>query len=496
MAKTPAPAPLVLGPPPSKGKAPSVTGATGYGPKLSFAELRALWIAAGGSESLATTMAGIAMAESGGYVGALNDNAKTGDYSVGLWQINYLGSMRAPRTDRYGTPEQLRADPLANARAAVDLAGSRGERISSAWRHSYESGAYKTFIHPVTPAEKAQAAAAVASAKAASPAYQSATVDAATAAANAQLTDPNYIATTTDLSLAKSTAVAQAKAVAHISDPWVTVTTNKAGKVVGFGESTGETAPKNVLLIGGQAATKSLLQGTWNANYDSVWQAFTGRTATAADIADVLHQGLSVYALKKKLTGFDPKSGKYVGSKTFSASPAFQQDGVKIAAYVKSQLGKTAPQSFVASAILNNWDQAAIDANLRKLPSFPKGPAFTAAQATISSVYNQIYGTPDPHGQTWIHQAALNGWTQDQAAQMLRKDPAYKFSPEYESKATNFLDAMGLFTGQRPVLTKQTPPLNARGAGLTAQLNLAPAKAPAGKVVATAPQLPQLPVPA
>ena len=91
--------------------------------RYSFAELEGFWIQAGGSESLAPTMAAVALAESGGNSTSHNDDPITQDDSYGLWQINYYGSNRAPRTARYGPPEGL-FDPLRNAQAAVDLASS------------------------------------------------------------------------------------------------------------------------------------------------------------------------------------------------------------------------------------------------------------------------------------------------------------------------------------------------------------------------------------
>ena len=128
MAK-PVPIPSVVVPP-----APS-----GGGSAYSYAKLRALWIEAGGDPNLASTMAAVALAESGGKVGAVNDNPKTKDYSVGLWQINYYGNLRQARTQRYGSPETLRADPLANARAAVSLAGQGGSGLGN-WT-TWKSGA-------------------------------------------------------------------------------------------------------------------------------------------------------------------------------------------------------------------------------------------------------------------------------------------------------------------------------------------------------------------
>ena len=99
--------------------------------QLTFAEIEALWIHAGGSPAWAATMAGIAMAESGGNTAVLNDNRHTKDYSVGLWQINYFNGLLASRTSSYGAPAALAASPGAQATAAVEILGG-GPGIS-AW---------------------------------------------------------------------------------------------------------------------------------------------------------------------------------------------------------------------------------------------------------------------------------------------------------------------------------------------------------------------------
>lgn len=93
---------------------------------FNFSQLQGLWVQAGGDPKWAPVMAAIAISESGGDNHALNDNPNTGDYSVGLWQINYYNGLAASRTARYGPASTLQQDPLANARAAVDLLDSRG----------------------------------------------------------------------------------------------------------------------------------------------------------------------------------------------------------------------------------------------------------------------------------------------------------------------------------------------------------------------------------
>jgi hypothetical protein len=92
--------------------------------ELSFAQIEQLWITNGGNPAWAPLAAGIAIAESGGNTTAWNQNASTGDDSVGLWQINYFGNLSGPRTAAYGAPSALAADPNAQAKAAISLSGN------------------------------------------------------------------------------------------------------------------------------------------------------------------------------------------------------------------------------------------------------------------------------------------------------------------------------------------------------------------------------------
>ena len=56
-----------------------------------------------------------------GRANALNNTPATGDYSVGLWQINYYGSLLASRTAEFGTPASLQGNANAQAKAAIKL---------------------------------------------------------------------------------------------------------------------------------------------------------------------------------------------------------------------------------------------------------------------------------------------------------------------------------------------------------------------------------------
>lgn len=109
---------------------------------LTFQQLEKLWVRAGGDPTAAPTAAAIALAESTGNPQALNNTPATGDYSVGLWQINYFGSLGPPRTQQFGPPQKL-TNPLANARAAVAISDN-GQDFSP-WS-TYTGGAYLNFL--------------------------------------------------------------------------------------------------------------------------------------------------------------------------------------------------------------------------------------------------------------------------------------------------------------------------------------------------------------
>jgi hypothetical protein len=92
----------------------------------------------------AKILAAIAGPESGYDYSVINDTPATGDYSVGLWQINYLGALYAGRSAAYGTPRQLiEGGPARQARAAADVWHSQGY---DAWFNTYTSGDWKQYI--------------------------------------------------------------------------------------------------------------------------------------------------------------------------------------------------------------------------------------------------------------------------------------------------------------------------------------------------------------
>ena len=107
---------------------------------LSNSELINVLSNAGFSGSSLETAFRVVRAESGGRPGALNPNAKTGDYSLGLFQVNMIGDLGKRRNANYlktyagigyTGPESL-YDPAINARIAYDISKS-GTKWTDAW---------------------------------------------------------------------------------------------------------------------------------------------------------------------------------------------------------------------------------------------------------------------------------------------------------------------------------------------------------------------------
>ena len=102
--------------------------------------------AAGFSGSSLATAYAIVKAESGGRPDAYNGNAKTGDNSYGLFQINMLGSMGDARRQKFGLNDNSQLfDPTTNAKIAYAI--SNGGTNFNAWS-TYKSGAYQKYLGP------------------------------------------------------------------------------------------------------------------------------------------------------------------------------------------------------------------------------------------------------------------------------------------------------------------------------------------------------------
>ena len=113
--------------------------------QITRSQLAGLLRQEGFEEDLIPTMIAISQAESGLNPRALNPDASTGDYSLGLFQINMLGKMGEERRRQFGLKanEEL-YDPRTNVRAAKAILDSQGLGAWSVTRG--ENPAYKQYL--------------------------------------------------------------------------------------------------------------------------------------------------------------------------------------------------------------------------------------------------------------------------------------------------------------------------------------------------------------
>jgi len=99
---------------------------------------------AGMDHANAEILAAIGGPESGYDYHVINDTPATGDYSAGVWQINYYGADGPARTAEFGTIRQLLAGgPVKQARAAYSICKAQGWL---AWATTYTSGDWRQYI--------------------------------------------------------------------------------------------------------------------------------------------------------------------------------------------------------------------------------------------------------------------------------------------------------------------------------------------------------------
>ncbi len=119
-------------------------------PAYTWAQLAELWIGEGGDPKQANTAAAVALAESGGRLNALDNTAypdkpdyhpvaagNSPEFSVGLWQINWVVHRTYSVDQLFGAAD--------NARAAIAV--SDDGRAWGAWS-TYNSGAYRRYLAP------------------------------------------------------------------------------------------------------------------------------------------------------------------------------------------------------------------------------------------------------------------------------------------------------------------------------------------------------------
>lgn len=119
-----------------------MTGGNRGGGKFDVGKAYSLMKSVGANDEEARVLAAISQPESAGNPGAYNPNGA--DKSYGLWQINMLGGLGPERRAKFGlTRNEDLYDPATNARAALQLARSRGGYGD--WT-TYTSGKYKPYL--------------------------------------------------------------------------------------------------------------------------------------------------------------------------------------------------------------------------------------------------------------------------------------------------------------------------------------------------------------
>ncbi|MGJ0505230.1 MAG: transglycosylase SLT domain-containing protein [Methylocystis sp.] len=118
----------------SGGATPSIGG------RDSAADAAVLIRRVGGTAAEARILGAISQPESGGNPRAHNRNARTGDNSYGLWQINMLGRMGPQRRRRFGISSNADLlNPEVNARIALKM-----HRMARGYR---DWGAFRSGLH-------------------------------------------------------------------------------------------------------------------------------------------------------------------------------------------------------------------------------------------------------------------------------------------------------------------------------------------------------------
>jgi hypothetical protein len=237
-------------------------------------------------------------------------------------------------------------------------------------------------------------------------------------------------------------------------DPWVVI--DGKGNVTFNAKSLNP--PKGTLQVWGAPVTRSYFLSHWHGDngIDDVYLAYTGHRASAQDAARILTNGTSTYALKTALAN----TSAFLKSPVWkSAAPQFKDTWSKIMG-PESQ----APTALVRTAIAQNLSPADFAFQIRKRPEYLKSVEFKSNVAQFTNTYQQIYGNPGAFGQHEIQQAAIGGWDPGMFSQYLRSKPEYTSSPEYQSKALQLADALGLITGHQATLAPRAagvgPPVN------------------------------------
>ena len=202
--------------------------------------------------------------------------------------------------------------------------------------------------------------------------------------------------------------------------------------------------PRNAVKVFGQPLTRSQFLRE-QSQVNDLYLSFTGKKATAQQVAHILTSGMSSYQIKVQLSK----------TKGFIGSPVWRQNAPGYQSVWDQMYGPEGrpDDKEIRYAIVNNLGGEGFAQRLRQRPDYVKSNEFKQNEATLSTVYTRIYGVPGADGENVVKTATINGWNQDQFASYLRAQPQYTNSEEFQSKALNFATALGMVAGGLPTMT-------------------------------------------
>ena len=239
-----------------------------------------------------------------------------------------------------------------------------------------------------------------------------------------------YVGTPSSTIDQSATKSVQTSAVtAGLKDPWI-VQTRQGIKFVG-----GTLPPKGALQWFGLPMTRSQFLQYQNS-LDATYLAYTGKRATAGQVANVIKNGWSTTQVQMQLAA----------TPAFKNSPIWKQNAPSYIAAWQNIYGpnsKPDPKA-LTYAIVHNLDTTAFQQTLRSRKDYTTSQEFKQKTAALSGTYTQIYGVPDENGNNVIKQAAKNGYDANQFANYLRQQPQYTSSDEFKANAMGWAQKMGL----------------------------------------------------
>lgn len=216
-------------------------------------------------------------------------------------------------------------------------------------------------------------------------------------------------------------------------------------------------------------------QQQWHGNIDPIYEAYAGRPATKAEATQAIKNGWSTYHMQVMLSQ----------RKSFVNSPVWKSNAPGYQAIYRSIYGNVRPPNqLVSYAIVHNLGNSFADV-LRQGKGYVKSQEFKQNSSSMANVYRKIFGEPDLQGMNVIDRVTAAGWTPDQFADYLRKQPDYTKSNEFSTRTAGISAVFGNVQTLTKEQADETPDL--QGAPTDSRLPnydetvQEPAKSPAKK---------------